>query len=211
MNKQVTTIFFDIGGVLINIHPEKTFKHLSNCTGIHMDVIKNRFPLDIHEEYEKGNLSNKEWFLAVKKSLPQPCSLQESSFWEAWKLLVGKEKNSVKILKKLKGYYSVWLLSNTNPCHIKDEIDKKFEFPHLADGKIYSFDIGLRKPDKAIYKIAASRASSIPERCLFIDDQRENVIAAENTGFIGIHFQSFEQLQKDLYKTGILANINLFI
>ena len=211
MNKQVTTIFFDIGGVLINIHPEKTLKHLSDCTGIHIDVIKNRFPLDIHQEYEKGNLSNKEWFLAVKKSMPQPCSLWKSSFWEAWKLLVGEEKKSVKILKKLKGYYSVWLLSNTNPYHIQDEIDKKFEFPHLVDGTIYSFDIGLRKPDEAIYKIAASRAGSIPERCLFIDDQRENVIAAENTGFNGIHFQSFEQLQKDLYETGILVNRNLLI
>ena len=211
MNKQVTTIFFDIGGVLINIHPERTLKHLSDCTGIHIDVIKNRFPLDIHQEYEKGNLSNKEWFLAVKKSMPQPCSLWESNFWESWKLLVGEEKKSVKILKKLKGNYSVWLLSNTNPCHIQDEIDKKFEFPHLADGTIYSFDIGLRKPDEAIYKIAASRAGSIPERCLFIDDQRENVIAAENTGFIGIHFHSVEQLQKDLYETGILVNRNLLI
>ena len=211
MNKQVTTIFFDIGGVLINIQPERTLKHLSDCTGIHIDVIKNRFPLDIHQEYEKGNLSNKEWFLAVKKSMPQPCSLWEPSFWEAWKLLVGQEKKSVKILKKLKDYYSVWLLSNTNPCHIQDEIDKKFEFPHLADGTIYSFDIGLRKPDEAIYKIAASRAGSIPERCLFIDDQRENVIAAENTGFIGIHFHSVEQLQKDLYETGILVNRNLLI
>ena len=105
MNKQVTTIFFDIGGVLINIHPERTLKHLSDCTGIHIDVIKNRFPLDIHQEYEKGNLSNKEWFLAVKKSMPQPCSLWEPSFWEAWKLLVGQEKKSVKILKKLKSYY----------------------------------------------------------------------------------------------------------
>ena len=211
MNKQVSTIFFDIGGVLLNIHPERTLKHLSDCTGIHIDVIKNRFPLDIHQEYEKGNLSNKEWFLAVKKSMPQPCSLWESSFWEAWKLLVGEEKKSVKILKKLKGNYSVWLLSNTNPCHIQDEIDKKFEFPHLVDGTIYSFDIGLRKPDEAIYKIAASRAGSIPESCLFIDDQRENGIAAENTGFIGIHFHSVEQLQKDLYETGILVNRNLLI
>ena len=79
--------------------------------------------MDAHQKYEKGNLSNKEWFLAVKKSMPQPCFLKESDFWQAWKLLLGQEKNSVKILKKLKDDYSVWLLSNTNPCHIQDEID----------------------------------------------------------------------------------------
>ena len=167
--------------------------------------------MDAHQEYEKGNLSNKEWFLAVKKSMPQPCCLKESDFWQAWKLLLGQEKNSVKILKKLKDDYSVWLLSNTNPCHFQDGIDGKFEFPHLVDGAIYSFDVGLRKPDEAIYKIAVSRAGTIPEKCIFIDDQQENVIAAENTGFIGIHFQSFEQLQQDLYQTGVLTNENIFI
>ena len=211
MNKQISTIFFDIGGVLLNIHPERTQQHLSDCTDIHIDVIKNRFPMDAHQEYEKGNLSNKEWFLAVKKSMLQPCCLKESDFWQAWKLLLGQEKNSVKILKKLKDDYSVWLLSNTNPCHFQDEIDGKFEFPHLVDGAIYSFDVGLRKPDEAIYKIAVSRAGTIPEKCIFIDDQQENVIAAENTGFIGIHFQSFEQLQQDLYQTGVLTNENIFI
>ena len=167
--------------------------------------------MDAHQEYEKGNLSNKEWFLAVKKSMPQTCSLTESDFWQAWKFLLGQEKNSVKILKKLKDNYSVWLLSNTNPCHIQDEIDGKFEFPHLVDGTVYSFDVGLIKPDEAIYKIAASRAGFVPEKCLFIDDQQENVIAAENTGFIGIHFKSYKQLQQDLYQTGVLTNKNIFI
>ena len=107
MNKQVSTIFFDIGGVLLNIHPERTLQNLSDCTGVHIDEIKNRFPIDVYQEYEKGNLSNKEWFLAVKKSIPQPCSLKESDFWKAWKLLLGQEKNSVKILKKLNDNYSV--------------------------------------------------------------------------------------------------------
>jgi FMN phosphatase YigB (HAD superfamily) len=59
MNKQVSTIFFDIGGVLLNIHPERTLQHLSECTGVHIDKIKNRFTSGVHQEYEKGNLSNK--------------------------------------------------------------------------------------------------------------------------------------------------------
>ena len=86
MNKNISIIFFDIGGVLLNIHPEKTFQHLSNCADVSVDEIKNRFPIDAHEEYEKGNLSNKEWFFAVKKSMPQFVSLKESEFWKAWEL-----------------------------------------------------------------------------------------------------------------------------
>ena len=53
--KKITTIVFDIGGVLLDIHPEKTYQYISDSTDIEIDVVKNRFPWDAHDEYEKGN------------------------------------------------------------------------------------------------------------------------------------------------------------
>ena len=50
----ITTIFFDIGGVLLNIHPERTFQYLSDCIDTEPDDIKNNFPWDAHNDYEKG-------------------------------------------------------------------------------------------------------------------------------------------------------------
>jgi len=111
----ITTIFFDIGGVLINIHPERTFQYLSECIDTKPEDIKVNFPWDVHSDYEKGRLTNKEWFIAFKNSLPQPCCLKESDFWRAWQLLLGQEKKTVQLLKTLSETYSVWLLSNTNP------------------------------------------------------------------------------------------------
>ena len=203
MNNQISTVFFDIGNVLINIYPERTIQYFSECTGIQYEEIEKRFPIDSHNEYEKGNLSNKEWYLAVKESISQYCSIEETDFWEGWKLLIGREKSCVKVLKRLKNNYSVWLLSNTNPYHIQNIINDRFEFPNLVDGKIYSFEVGLRKPDAEIYKVAFSRSQNVPERCIFIDDQLENVIAAKNVGFIGIHYQCLSQLQNDLNKLGV--------
>ena len=60
--KKITTIVFDIGGVLLDIHPEKTYQYISDSTDIEIDVVKRSFPWDAHDEYEKGNLTNKEWF-----------------------------------------------------------------------------------------------------------------------------------------------------
>ena len=71
--KKITTIVFDIGGVLLDIHPEKTYQYISDSTDINIEVVKNRFPWNAHDEYEKGNLTNEEWFLAFRDSLPQPC------------------------------------------------------------------------------------------------------------------------------------------
>jgi putative hydrolase of the HAD superfamily len=200
----ITTLFFDIGGVLLNVHPERTLQYLSDCTDISVEEIRTRFPMDAHDEYEKGNLTDREWFLAVKESLPQPCCLKESDFWRAWKLLLGDEKETVQILEDLSDNYSIWLLSNTNPKHIRDEIEKRYAFPHLVDGAVYSFDVGLRKPHEEIYLTAAKLAGTKPEDSIFIDDLEENVKAAAHIGFKVIQFYTTKQLIEDLTQLGLI-------
>ncbi len=207
--KMKQTVFFDIGGVLIDIHPERTLQYLSDCTDVSVEEVRKRFPIEAHDKYEKGLLSDHDWFLAVKESLPQPCCLKESDFRRAWKLLLGKEKGTVKILKYLKDNLSIWLLSNTNSMHIREEIDKRYAFPHLVDGAVYSFDVGLRKPDKEIYLTATHLANSRPENSIFIDDMESNVLAAIEVGFTGIHFKSFQQLEQDLEKLGLIKKENI--
>ncbi len=200
----IKTIFFDIGGVLIDIHPGHTYQYISDCVDIDKSIIEKRFPWQPHDEYEKGIINDREWFFAVKESLPEPCCLKESDFWKAWRLLLGKEKQTRNILSDLRGKYRLWLLSNTNPRHIQDEIEKKYLFPKLIDGAIYSFDVGVRKPDKTIYKIAMKKANvNKAHESLFIDDLYENVQAAKNIGMNSIHFKSTQQLKEELFDLGI--------
>ena len=99
----IKTIFFDIGGVLIDINFRKTSQYISDCTDLSVNQIENSFPREEHNKYEKGLLSNHEWFLAYKESLPQPCCLKESDFWRSWKILLGKET----LLSFLNGFFLV--------------------------------------------------------------------------------------------------------
>ena len=198
------TIFFDIGVVLIDIHPERTYQYLSDSADVEVNMVKESFPWDAHDQYERGIMNNEDWFITYKESLPQPCCLKRSDFWNAWKLLLGEEKNTVNILEALNKQYSIWLLSNTNPKHIQDEIEKRYFFPSLVNGAVYSFDVGVRKPEKEIYEIAMQRANANPQECLFIDDLLENIQAAKQIGIEGIHFISSEQLKQDLVHLGII-------
>ena len=200
----IKTIFFDIGGVLIDIHPERTYQYLSDSADVEVSMVKESFPWDAHDQYERGIMNNEDWFITYKESLPQPCCLKRSDFWNAWKLLLGEEKNTVNILEALNKQYSIWLLSNTNPKHIQDEIEKRYLFPSLVNGAVYSFDVGVRKPEKEIYEIAMQRANTKPQECLFIDDLLENIQAAKQIGIEGIHFRSSEQLKQDLVHLGII-------
>ena len=200
----IKTIFFDIGGVLIDIHPERTYQYLSDSVDVEVSMVKESFPWDAHDQYERGIMNNEDWFITYKESLPQPCCLKRSDFWNAWKLLLGEEKNTVNILEALNKQYSIWLLSNTNPKHIQDEIEKRYLFPSLVNGAVYSFDVGVRKPEKEIYEIAMQRANANPQECLFIDDLLENIQAAKQIGIEGIHFISSEQLKQELVHLGII-------
>ena len=200
----IKTIFFDIGGVLIDIHPERTYQYLSDSADVEVNMVKESFPWDAHDQYERGIMNNEDWFITYKESLPQPCCLKRLDFWNAWKLLLGEEKNTVNILEALNKQYSIWLLSNTNPKHIQDEIEKRYLFPSLVNGAVYSFDVGVRKPEKEIYEIAMQRANTKPQECLFIDDLLENIQAAKQIGIEGIHFRSSEQLKQDLVHLGII-------
>ena len=200
----IKTIFFDIGGVLIDIHPERTYQYLSDSADVEVNMVKESFPWDAHDQYERGIMNNEDWFITYKESLPQPCCLKRSDFWNAWKLLLGEEKNTVNILEALNKQYSIWLLSNTNPKHIQDEIEKRYLFPSLVNGAVYSFDVGVRKPEKEIYEIAMQRANANPQECLFIDDLLENIQAAKQIGIEGVHFISSEQLKQELVRLGII-------
>ena len=200
----IKTIFFDIGGVLIDIHPERTYQYLSDSADVEVSMVKESFPWDAHDQYERGIMNNEDWFITYKESLPQPCCLKRSDFWNAWKLLLGEEKNTVNILEALNKQYSIWLLSNTNPKHIQDEIEKRYLFPSLVNGAVYSFDVGVRKPEKEIYEIAMQRANANPQECLFIDDLLENIQAAKQIGIEGVHFISSVQLKQELVHLGII-------
>ena len=60
------------------------------------------------------------------------------------------------------------------------------------------------KPDPRIFGILLERYRIRPEAAVFIDDNPENAAAASRLGLHGIHFQSPEQLRRELHQLGLL-------
>jgi FMN phosphatase YigB (HAD superfamily) len=51
---------------------------------------------------------------------------------------------------------------------------------------VISGEVGLRKPDRAVFLLVAERLGLPPHRCVFVDDTKGNVKAAEAVGMRGI-------------------------
>jgi putative hydrolase of the HAD superfamily len=77
-------------------------------------------------------------------------------------------------------------------------------FPWLAqfDHLTWSCDLGVVKPDPAIYLHTVKKLSVSPDQALFIDNLEKNIAGAEAVGLHTALFENVEQLQGDLGRRG---------
>jgi epoxide hydrolase-like predicted phosphatase len=77
------------------------------------------------------------------------------------------------------------ILSNSGPG--AREHEACWELEAITDDIVYSHEVGLAKPDPAIYELAASRLHVRPNQIVFLDDLVINVNAARAAGWHGVH------------------------
>jgi len=74
------------------------------------------------------------------------------------------------------------LLSNSWGC----EEYPRADFPGLFDTVVLSGEVGMRKPEEAIFLHAAQTLGLPPDQCVFVDDMPANVAAAQALGMTGV-------------------------
>ena len=79
------------------------------------------------------------------------------------------------------GPYKTGILSNSGPG--AREAERVFGFEAITDDIVYSHEVGLAKPDPAIYALAAERLGVAPHEIVFLDDVELNVEAARAAGW----------------------------
>jgi FMN phosphatase YigB (HAD superfamily) len=94
------------------------------------------------------------------------------------------------------------LLSNTNAIHM-DYILERYTFLDDFDAHILSHEVGLLKPDAAIYRYTLDKYGLTAERTVFLDDLATNVEGARRVGMQAIHFLNPEQARAELTKLGV--------
>lgn len=83
------------------------------------------------------------------------------------------------------------------------------EFAWLADFAqlTFSCELGIVKPDPAIYLYTCDQLGVAPADALFLDDKPENVLGAQRSGLQALRFTNIPQLRADLAARGWLQNL----
>ncbi|MCP9769852.1 HAD family phosphatase [Lacihabitans sp. LS3-19] len=182
----IKAVIFDFGNVIINIDLEKTYEAFAELTFKSPNKIKALFAeSDVFRKYESGFYSDEEFRDVIRQVLSYPLNDQEiDKAWNA--LLLNVPKNRIEFLEQLKYKYPIYLLSNTNNIHIEKCMQYFRQshginnFQNLFSETFLSYKMGLWKPDYRIYDKVLSEINLKPEEVLFIDDNQENIIAAQD-------------------------------
>lgn len=67
------------------------------------------------------------------------------------------------------------------------------DFPRLFDGVVISHEVGMRKPDPAIYTLGAERIGLPPSACVFVDDLGGNLKPAAALGMATVKHVSADE------------------
>lgn len=72
------------------------------------------------------------------------------------------------------------------------------EWDEIFDAVVISGEVGMRKPEPAIYRYAAEQLGVEPGECVFVDDLGPNVKGAVGVGMVGVKFVSPDQATEEL-------------
>jgi len=100
----------------------------------------------------------------------------------------------IELVNKIKqsGEHNLFIMSNYAKQASNHLIENNKEFFSLFDDIIISGNIGMIKPDKEIFHYFLDKHNTSPQHCLFIDDQEQNVLAAQAMGIESILFNRYE-------------------
>lgn len=197
MSAQIEHIVFDIGKVLLHYDPEIPYRRILP------DDAERRWFFDhvcTHEwniEQDRGRGWREAEDLLITAYPDHEQSIR--AFRQNWHEMVPYAYDeTVDIMRTLIAQdHDVTMLTNFAADTLK-EAGERFSFLSETRGVTVSAEVGLLKPERAIYDTHVSQFGLTPAETLFIDDSPANVEGARAAGWNAVQFTSPERLRGDL-------------
>ena len=188
-------LLFDFGGVLIDIDYDRTpaaLRRLSRA-GSTVEFGQAR-QAELFDRFETGHLSPAGFRAGLRAAYALDATDEQlDAAWCALLLDVPADRLALVAALRAKGHQTA-LLSNTNALHIAEinrRLAAQYGFRHgiadVLDRVFYSQEVGLRKPDEAIFRHALREMNWRAEDVLFIEDSPQHVATARRLGLRVLH------------------------
>ncbi|MFT5221410.1 MAG: epoxide hydrolase-like predicted phosphatase, partial [Gammaproteobacteria bacterium] len=143
------------------------------------------------------------YHLYLQRSIGMELSYDQ--FCEGWNdIMIAPFESTISVLEQVKSRLPVYALSNSNHLH-KGHWESSFpdQMAHF-DRVFVSSDLGLRKPDPAIYTRVLEELDIHPMNVLFFDDLEANIEAARALGLQTVLVKSPNDIVEALQERSLL-------
>ncbi len=196
-------VVFDFGMVLTGSPDAKARAELVRITGLSEEAFERYYWAD-RNAYDEGKLTGLQFWqkLCADAGLKLSAeTIEELNRWDA-RMWTTQDEAVVRWHARVRERgLKTAVLSNMGDSVLASILEA---FPWLKDfdALVWSFQLGMAKPDARIYEEALRRLGTQAEETLFLDDKPANVEAARALGMEGLVFTDLRQLRADLLARG---------
>ena len=192
----IKAIIFDLGNVIILHNNEKFFlKVLSKYKIFNRDLFQ-KVELESRLKMDYGEITSHEYIRNINKQTGS--NIKEKDYYNIFfsKPQSKLNTNLIGLIKELRRKYKIFLLANNNkPMH---EFIKSKKLDKLFDKVLFSYQVGLKKPDPKFFERLLSGTKIKSEECVFVDDREDYMPRVKKLKMKTIVYKNFKQLLGDM-------------
>ena len=196
MEQTYKILFSDIGGVLLtNGWGHESRENAAKKFGIdyaEMSVLHDF----IFNVYEMGKISLDVYLDTVVFNHPRNFSRDEFKDFMLAQSVELPQTLSWFVEWRNKNHGLKIISINNEAKELNQYRIKKFKLHNFFDAFVSSCEVGMRKPDPGIFRLALGIAQAQPHECLYFDDRTMLVEAAKKEGIHAYHHKNFESTKK---------------
>lgn len=207
----IRAVVFDYGMVLTGIPDQQAHDAMVRITGLSQERFEELYWADRHA-YDEGKLSGATfWQKFAKDGGLHHLSQAEVDELNRLDVRMWTTQNLDMLAwhrdLKARGI-KTGILSNMGDT-VLENIEREFRWIHDFDVQVWSYQLGIAKPDPAIYHHVLNQLGLPPEETLFLDDKPVNIEAAHALGMKGLVFSTVENLREQLVAAGFDRDLPL--
>lgn len=184
----IEAVILDFGGVLWDMRWDVASALDADHGLPRSSVFETLYRTDTWREIERGVGDPAAWRESAHRALEARASRPLPRLHDRWREAQHAIEPTLALVRALRPPYKVSILSNADAT-LRHRLEREIRIHDLFDDIVCSAEVGMAKPEPAIFRLAADRLGVPPARCVFVDDWDENIAAAERVGMRAILFR----------------------
>lgn len=199
----IKNVVFDVGKVLVDFDWQGFFDTLDFSPEVYEKVKNATVMSELWNEFDRSRMSDEEILNGFLAKAPD-CKEEIMRIWNNLGNSIKRYDYTFGWIRSLreKGY-GVYLLSNY-PRRLYSQSIEELAFVEEVDGAVFSYEVQATKPEAEIYEALLEKYQLNPTECVFLDDNRNNIVAANRLGMATIHFHTKSQAEEELKSLGVV-------